>query len=97
MTRASIAGNGQTGCERTNSDYNLAKNKLSTAMELPMISARLRVKANGPPLSKFKPKEVRDLWISKGHQYAQTVTEKKLVIDRIRQGDKETWNSKFFN
>ena len=97
VTRAAIAGNGQTGCERINYDCNLATEKLSTAMQIPMISARHRVKANGPPLYKIDPKEARNLWISQGHQYASAVTEQKLVLDRIRKADATKLDSKIFN
>ena len=46
VKRGAIAPNAQTGCERANSVYNLFKTKLSVAMKLPMIKARLRIKTN---------------------------------------------------
>jgi len=95
--RVAAAPNAQTGCERANSDYNITKNKLSSSMKLPIIKARLRIKINGPPLSMFNPIPVRKLWLEKGHQYATTVTEKKLVIDRIRREDKKKYTSKIFD
>ena len=66
-------------------------------MKLPIIKARLRTKLNGPPLSIFNPVPIRKLWLEFGHQYAQTVTNKKLVIERIRKRDKKTYTSKIFN
>ena len=65
-------------------------------MDLPMIRARLRIKINGPPLSKFNPVPIRKKWIQKGHQYAETITMKKVVIDRIRAKD-ESYTSKIFS
>ena len=82
--------NGQTGCERADSTYNLFKTKLSVRMKLPMIKARLRIKSNGPPA-------IRDMWLKNGHQYAETVTEKKVVINRIRKDDKTNYTSKIFD
>ena len=66
-------------------------------MKLPIIKDRLRTKLNGPPLSIFNPVPIRKLWLEFGHQYAQTVTNKKLVIERIRKRDKKTYTSKIFN
>ena len=66
-------------------------------MKIPIIKARLRVKINGPPLSMFNPAPVRKLWLENGHQYAETVTKKKLVIDRIRVDDRKKYTSKIFN
>ena len=97
VKRGSIAPNGQTGCERANSTYNLFKTKLSVRMKLPMIKARLRIKSNGPPTSMFKPRAIRDMWLKNGHQYAETVTEKKVVINRIRKDDKTNYTSKIFD
>ena len=62
-----------------------------------MIKARLRIKINGPPISMFKPKPVRELWLRRGHQYAATATEKKVVIQRVRKEDKEKYTSKIFD
>ena len=97
MKRGAIAPNAQTGCERANSVYNLFKTKLSVAMKLPMIKARLRIKTNGPPTSMFKPAGVREAWIKDGHQYAQTASETKVVINRIRKEDRENYTSKIFD
>ena len=66
-------------------------------MQLPIIKARLRIKINGPPTSMFKPAAVRDAWLKNGHQYATTITEKKLVINRIRKEDMENYTSKIFD
>ena len=65
-------------------------------MELPMIRARLRIKINGPPLCKFKPVSIRKLWIQQGHQYAESATRKKVVIDRIRS-EAQQYTSKIFD
>ena len=64
-------------------------------MKLPIIKARLRTKLNGPPLSLFNPVPIRKLWLEFGHQYAQTITNKNLVIERIRKRDKKAYTSKF--
>ena len=97
VKRVSIAPNAQSGCERANSTYNQFKTSLSTRMKLPMISARLRIKINGPPLSKFKPKPIRTLWLMKGHQYSETATNKKVVIDRIRSDAHQNYTSKILD
>eukprot|EP00493_Phyllostaurus_siculus_P023343 UN23679 len=97
VKRGSIAPNGQTECERANSTYNLFKTKLSVRMKLPMIKARLRIRSNGPPTSMFKPRAVRDMWLKNRHEYAATVTEKKVVINRIRNDDKTNYTSKIFD
>jgi len=97
IQRAGMSPNGQTGCERANSDYNLFKTELSASMKLPMITARLRVKVNGPPLSLFNPKPIRQYWIGNKRQLAQTVTERKLVIERIRKDEQSAYTSKIFN
>ena len=64
-------------------------------MGIPMIQARLRIKINGPSLSMFNVADVRKEWIKKGHQYAETITKKKLVLQRIRKEAKE-YTSKIF-
>ena len=95
---AAMAPNAQTGCERANLQYNLAKTSLSSTMGIPMIQARLRIKINGPPLSMFNAADVRkewNQWIKKGHQYAESITKKKLVLQRIRKEAKE-YTSKIF-
>ena len=97
VKRASAAPNAQAGCERANSEYNQFKDALSNRMQLPMIKARLRIKVNGPPTSMFQPQPVRKMWLHNGHQYAETATKKKLVINRIRKQDKENYTSKIFN
>ena len=83
VKRTSTAPNAQVGCERANSEYNQFKDSSSNRMQLPMIKSRLRIKVNGPPTSMFQPQPVRKMWLHKGHQYAETATKKKLVIDRI--------------
>ena len=97
VKRAAGAPNAQTGCERANSEYNQFKDSLSNRMQLPMIKARLRIKVNGPPTSMFQPKPIRQMWLRKGHQYAETATKKKLVINRIRKEAKENYTSKIFD
>ena len=66
-------------------------------MALPMISARLRIKQNGPPQSKFNAAPVRKLWIQKGHEYAETARKKKIVIERIRKDADKNYTSKIFD
>ena len=97
LKRAAGAPNGQTGCERDNSIYNQFKTKTCVRMALPIVCARLRIKQNGPPQSKFKPTPVRKLWIEKGHQYAETATKKKVVIERIRKDAEQEYNSRIFD
>ena len=95
--RAAIAGNGQTGCERANSTYNLFKTKLSSTMALEMVRARLRVSLNGPPLSMFNPVPIRKVWIEKGHEFAETKSGKRLVLNRIHEEDRQKYTSKIFD
>ena len=97
VKRGTAAPNAQTGCERANSTYNQFKTELSVRMQLPMITARLRIKENGPPLSKFKPDAIRKNWILKGHQYAETVTQKKVVLERLRKDAEKSYTSKIFD
>ena len=97
VKRGSIAPNGQTGCERANSTYNLLKTKLSARIKLPMIKERLWIKSNGPPSSMFKLCAVCEMWLKNGHQYVETVTEKKVVINRIRKDDKTNYTSKILD
>ena len=97
MKRSALGPNAQSGCERANSIYNLFKTKLSVSMKLPMIRARLRIKTNGPPLSMFNPKPVRVLWLKKGHEYAETATKNKIVINQIRKKNSENYTSKIFD
>ena len=82
-----MAPNAQSGCERANLQYNLAKTNLSSSMGIPIIQARLRIYINGPPLSKFNAQAARIEWIKNGHQYAETITTNKLVIQRIKKDD----------
>jgi len=96
IKRAGMAPNTQTGFERANSEYNLFKTKLSASMALPMIIARLRTKVNGPPLTLFNPKPVRQFWIKNKGQLARTISENKLVIERIRK-EERTYTSKIFD
>ena len=95
--RSAIVGNGQTGCERANSTYNLFKIKLSSTMKLEMVRARLCVSINGPPLSIFNPAPIRKVWIEKGHEYAETASGKRLILDRIQREDRKKYTSKIFN
>ena len=57
-------------------------------MKLPMITTRLRVHHNSPPLTLFNPIPVRQKWLQNGHQTARTVTQKKLVINSVRKKEK---------
>ena len=95
VKRASGAPNAQTEVERSNSVLALFKNELSATMKIPMMRSRLRIKENGPSISIFNPGTVRRQWISEGHKYAQKVSERDLVIERIRKPDEE-YNSKIF-
>ena len=56
-----------------------------------IVLTRIRSKCNGPPLSIFKPEPVRKLWLKYGHKYAQKISDKALVIDRIRSHDREIY------
>ena len=58
VIRVSVASNAEAGCEQSNSKYNRAKNKYSTAMKLPMIKARMRVGSNGPTIHQFNAESV---------------------------------------
>ena len=51
-------------------------------MSLKVVSARLRIKINGPPLTLFIPCGVRNLWLNKGHEFAETVYKQSIVLDR---------------
>ena len=53
VRRAAMFPNAQSGYERVNLQYNLAKNDLSSAMITEMVQTRLRIKINDPPVSKF--------------------------------------------
>ena len=54
-----------------------------------MKQARLRIKINSLSLSKFNPTPVKTYWIVKDHQFAETVSKNKLVIDRIKKEEVE--------
>ena len=97
VKRGSGAPNAQSGCERSNSTYNQFKTCLSVRMKLPMITARLRIKENGPPQSKFNPVPIRKLWLLQNHQYAETASANKVVTDRIRANAKKEYTSKIFD
>ena len=62
-----------------------------------MIQARLRIKINSPPLSKFNLIPVRKYWIMKGHQLAETISERKLVIERIKKEEEAKYDCKIFD
>ena len=61
VKRASAAPNAQTGTERSNSHYALAKTKLRCTQSDEVTRCRVRVQENGPPLSMFNPKLLREL------------------------------------
>ena len=96
VRRAALAPNAQSGCERANLQYNLAKTNLSSSMGIPMIQSRLRIHINGPPLSKFNAEAARIEWIKNGHQYAETIAKNQLVIQRIRKKD-DNYDCKIFD
>jgi len=95
VRRAAMAPNGQSGCERANLQYNLAKDDLSSNMSTEMVQSRLRIKINGPPLSKFNAADVRMEWTKNGHKYAEKISKKKVVIQRIRK-EEDTYDCKIF-
>ena len=97
VKRAVLAPNSQAGCERANSLYNFSKSKNAASMSIKMIQARLRIKINSPPLSKFNPIPVRKYWIMKGHQLAETISERKLVIERIKKEEEAKYDCKIFD
>ena len=94
VKRAAAAPNAQTGTERVNSDYNLAKTKMSCSMKDEMVLTRIRVKCNGPSLSMFNPKQVRKLWLKYAHQYAKKISDRAVVIERIRFNHRKSYKSK---
>ena len=67
MKRAAAVPNARTGTERVTFNYNLAKTKLSCSTKNGMVLTRIRVKCNGPPLSMFNQKQVRQLRLKYGH------------------------------
>ena len=84
--RASMRGNAADSCERENSKIARYKDKLSSSMGVSMMRARSRVGSNGPPIHKFDVRESVRFWIEKGHQHAQTKTEKfSKVIDQKKK------------
>ena len=97
IKRRTTVPNALTGCERANLQHNLAKTNLSSAMGIPIIQARLSIKINGPPLSMFNPQNVRMKWIKNGHAYAERISKKQLVIQRIRKEAKTKYTSKMFS
>lgn len=43
----------------------------------------------------FKQRAVREMWLKNGHEYAETVTEQKVVINRNWKDDKKNYIKKF--
>ena len=98
VKRSAASPNAQTGTERSNSRYALAKTKLQCRQSDEVTLARVRSQENGPPLSMFKPLPVRKLWLMNGHKYAEKVKsmEKSIVLERRRADDAKNYKSKIF-
>ena len=98
VKRSAAAPNAQTGTERANSKYALAKTKLQCFQSNEVTRARVRIQENGPPLSMFKPLPVRKLWLREGHKNAEKVKsmEKSVVLERRRKDDAKNYKSKIF-
>ena len=96
--RASICGNAAASCERENSKIARYKDKLSSKMGVSMMRARSRVGSNGPTIHKFDARESVRFWLEKGHQHAQTKTEKvSKVIERMKKQDAKHTSQIFKN
>ena len=94
---ASMCGNAAASCERENSKIARYKDKLSSSMGVSMMHARSRVGFNGPPIHKFDARESVRFWIKKGHQHAQTKTEKvSKVIERKKKEKNAKHTSQIF-
>ena len=65
-------------------------------MSIKTVQVRLRIKINSSPLSKFNPIPVRKYWIPNGHQLAETVSQNKIVINRIKKQEAE-YNCRIFD
>ena len=98
VKRAAAAPNAQTGTERANSKYAIAKTKLQCFQSDEVTQARVCIQENGPPLSMFKPQPVRKLWLREGHKNAEMVMhlEKSVVLERRRRDDAKNYISKIF-
>ena len=100
IIRVSVASNAEAGCEQSNSKYNRAKNKYSTAMKLPMIRARMRVGSNGPPIHLFNPEPVLEYWIEHRHRLAEktwvAALDDSRVITRIRRQQEKAYTSTMY-
>ena len=99
IIRVSVASNA-AGCEQSNSKYNRAKNKYSTAMKLPMIRARMRVGSNGPPIHLFNPEPVLEYWIEHRHRLAEktwiAALDDSIVITCIRRQQEKAYTSTMY-
>ena len=99
INRMTCMPNHEAGCERGYSNYNRAKNKLSSTMKMPKILARNRVGANGPPLHLFNPGPIVTHWKKHHNRLAEKVTDpgaESRVVTRIRAADEATYTSKIF-
>ena len=98
ITRWTCIPNNEEGCERTNSKYNLSKNKLSATMKLPMILARNRAGANGPPIHLFEPIPVLKYWKKNHHRLALKAKKSvpSRVLARIQREEEKTYTSKIY-
>ena len=83
-----MCGNADASCERENSKIARYKDKLSSSMGVSMMRARSRVGSNGPTIHKLDARESVRFWLEKGHQHAQTKTDKvSKVIERMKKQD----------
>ena len=96
-SRAALSRNAAASCERGNSKLNRFKNDLSASMGLEMITARLRVGSNGPKLHRFNAGESVRFWIANGHEFAETQTIGKSVINRKKNEKDTKYTSKVFS
>ena len=99
INRMTCMPNHEAGCERGYSNYNRAKNKLSSTMKMPKILARNRVGANGPPLHLFNPAPIVTHWKKHHTLLAEKVTDpgaESRVVTRIRAAEEATYTSKIF-
>ena len=98
--RISILGNGEAGCEQGISEYNRAKNKFSSVMNIDIIEARMRISLNGPPIHIFDSDAIVKYWTSNGHRYAEKAKKKanqeSKVIVRIRREETTKYTSRIF-
>ena len=96
ISEAPKAPRGAVGMWKSKQPLQFFKIKNAASMCIKMIQARLRIKINSPPLSKFNPTPDRKYWIMKGHYLAEIVSKSKVVIDRIKKEEVE-YDCKIFD